>query len=98
MSVVKKIKLNSIENGLEEIVSLSSRIKISQEELLFLDTKIKENTKAFSEGALSESRYKGKEKSLQKERKKLEKNINFEIKRAIRKIEAVKKVIERVEI
>ena len=98
MVVVKRIKLNAIENGLEEIVSLSSRIKISQEELLFLDTKIKENTNAFSEGTLSESRHKKKEKSLQREKRKLEKNVNFEMKRAIRKIGAVKKALDSVEL
>jgi hypothetical protein len=98
MVVVKRIKLSSIENGLEEIVSLCSRIKISQEELKYLDQKMKDVRKAFTEGSLSKSKHKKKEESLKREVRRLEKNVNYEIKRTVKKIDSVMKILERVEI
>lgn len=98
MSIIKKIKLSSIESGLEDVVSLCSRIKISQEELSYLEQKVKENTKDFSDGVLSESKYNSMGKELKKESLKLAKNIDSEIRRSIKKIDSIKQILNSIEI
>ncbi|MFH0929004.1 MAG: hypothetical protein V1818_01455 [Candidatus Aenigmatarchaeota archaeon] len=98
MAVVKKLKLNSIEKGLEDIVSLCSRIKISQEELSYIEQKVNENRKDFSGGTLSESKYMDKEKDLKRESLRLSKNIDSDIKKSIKKIDSVKQTLNKIEI
>lgn len=96
MSVIKKIKLSPIEKSLEDIVSLCSRIRISQEELGYLEQKTKENNKAFADGILSSSKYKTKEKSLGKERRRLAKSINQDIKNTVKKVDSLKGVLGKI--
>lgn len=98
MTVVKKIKLDDIENLLENIILFCSRIKVSQEELKYLEQRIDDNKSDFLSGSLSKSLYESNRKGLEKEKKKLMKKIDINIRNSIKKIGGLKSTLEEIKI
>jgi hypothetical protein len=98
MVVIKKIKLEFVESILDDVVVLCSQIKVSQEELRYVEIKIEDNKNDFSAGKISKSLFKNKGTSFGKEDRKLKKKIKLNMKNSLRKIENLKTVFNEIEI
>lgn len=98
MAAIKKVKLNLIEENMEDVVLFSSKIKNLQEELKYLDSRTEINKKKFSSGKISKSLYNNKNKDLEKQKRKINKNINSNVKKAVLELEKTKKALNEIEI
>ena len=98
MVVIKKIRLELVEKYLEDVVVLSSQIKISQEELKYVKSRMDNNKMEFSSGDISDSLFKTKRINLEKEEKKLNNKIKSNIKKSANKLQAIRNVLNKVEI
>jgi hypothetical protein len=95
---IKKINLNLVEENMEDVVLFSSKIKNLQEELKYLDSRTEINKKKFSSGKISKSLYNNKNRDLEKEKKKINKNIISNIKKTIAELEKTRKSLNSIEI
>ncbi len=98
MVVVKKVKLNLIEKYLEDVVVSCSQIKVSQEELRYVDSRLKNNKKEFSSGDISSSMFNSKKKSLEKEKSKLNEKIKLNIKNSMDRLDSLRSIMNKIEI
>jgi hypothetical protein len=98
MVLIKKIKLNMLENQLEDIVVMCSQIKVSQEELNYIKSKVEENEEELSTGIISKNLYNSKKTDLEKEKGKLDRKINSNIKNSLKKLQKLKNVLNEIEI
>ena len=98
MVVIKKIKLNLIGNYLEDIVGLCSQIRVSQEELKYIESRMKDNKNDFSSGNISKSLYDGNKTDLEREKRKLTERLDLSIKKSLKKLENIKNILKAIEI
>lgn len=98
MVVIKKVKLNLIEKYLEDAVVSCSQIKVSQEELKYVESRMEDNKKELSSGSISSSLFSSKKKSLEKEKAKLDNKIKLNIKSSLDKLEKLRSIMDKIEI
>jgi len=98
MTIVKKIKLELIEDYLKNIVGLCSIIRVSQEELKYVNSKLRKNENEFASGGISENLYKGNKTNLENEKRKLNEKINLNIEKTLKTLENIKNVLNEIEI
>lgn len=98
MVVIKKIKLDMIEKNLEDVVVLCSQVKVSQEELRYVESKIADDRKDFSSGSISRSLFNSKKNILTTEEKKLNKKIKMNIRDSLKRLQTLKKFLNDIEI
>jgi hypothetical protein len=98
MVVIKKIKLNLVEKYLEDVVVSSSQIKVSQEELKYVKTRMENNKREFSAGDISDNLFKSKKISLEKEKKKLDDKIKANIKNSLKRLQDIRNILNKIEI
>ena len=98
MVIIKKIKLDLMEKYLEDIVILCSQIKVSQEELKYVNSRMKNNKNDFSSGDISKSLFTNEKNSLEKEGKKLSNKIKTNIKESLKRLESLRKILNAIEI
>ena len=76
MGIIKNVKLSEIEDGLKEIVGLSFKTKLFQEEYEDVIKQIKDNKSSLSSGSISKDVYGRNKILLENERNKLVEKIN----------------------
>lgn len=98
MTIIKKIKLSSVEKGLEGVVLLCSKIKAYQDEIMRLDEELEDNRKELSEGLLSKKIYFFNKKSTSREKRKNSRRMNVCVKKALKKIDDLETFFKQIEI
>jgi hypothetical protein len=98
MVIIKKIKLNLIEKYLEDVVVSCSKIKISQDELKYVKTRMENNKREYTAGDISDNLFKTKKISLEKEKKKLDEKIKGNIKNSVKRLQDIRDILNKIEI
>jgi len=94
MGVINRIDLNSVEELIKKIVSISSEIKLLQDEIEDVLIHTKENEKLFSDGKISKDVYKENKTKLKSEMNELRKKVKGKIVEALKIVENGEKIIE----
>ncbi|GEM_PF-5949571 len=94
MGVINRIELNSIEDLIKEIISISSQIKLIQDEAEDVLVHLEENKRLFSEGKISKDVFKDNKQRLKSEIAELKKRFNQEAEKISKVIEDLKKILE----
>lgn len=80
MSIIKRINVNRIEQTMNKMIELSSKISFLQEEIVHLNAQLESNKGFLSGGILSKQAFLGNKKNFERKIKEASKEINADAK------------------
>ena len=80
MGIIKKINVNRIEQTMNKMIELSSKISFLQEEIVHLNAQLESNKSFLTDGVLSKQTFLGNKKNFERKIKEASKEINADAK------------------
>ena len=80
MGIIKKINVNRIEQTMNKMIELSSKISFLQEEIVHLNAQLESNKSFLTDGVLSKQAFLGNKKNFERKIKEASKEINADAK------------------